>query len=86
MRAEDRKQQKKIVREVTIPEVISVQELANRMATRSSEVVKSLMKNGVLATATQTIDGDTAELVVIEFGHTVKRVADADVEIGLENS
>ena len=75
---------KKIVREVTIPEVISVQELANRMATRSSEVVKSLMKNGVLATATQTIDGDTAELVVIEFGHTVKRVSDADVEIGLE--
>ena len=54
------------------------------MATRSSEVVKSLMKNGVLATATQTIDGDTAELVVIEFGHTVKRVSDADVEIGLE--
>jgi len=75
---------KKIIREVIIPEVISVQELANRMATRSSEVVKSLMKNGVLATATQTIDGDTAELVVIEFGHTVKRVADADVEIGLE--
>ena len=75
---------KKIIREVTIPEVISVQELANRMATRSSEVVKSLMKNGVLATASQTIDGDTAELVVIEFGHTVKRVADADVEIGLE--
>ena len=75
---------KKIVREVTIPEVISVQELANRMATRSSEIVKSLMKNGVLATATQTIDGDTAELVVIEFGHTVKRVSDADVEIGLE--
>ena len=75
---------KKIVREVTIPEVITVQELANRMATRSSEVIKSLMKNGVLATANQTIDGDTAELVVIEFGHTVKRVADADVEIGLE--
>ena len=75
---------KKIIREVTIPEVITVQELANRMATRSSEVIKSLMKNGVLATANQTIDGDTAELVVIEFGHTVKRVADADVEIGLE--
>ena len=75
---------KKIIRDVTIPEVITVQELANRMATRSSEVIKSLMKNGVLATANQTIDGDTAELVVIEFGHTVKRVADADVEIGLE--
>ena len=75
---------KKIIREVTIPEVITVQELANRMAIRSSDVVKSLMKNGVLATTNQTIDGDTAELVVIEFGHTVKRVADADVEIGLE--
>ena len=75
---------KKIVREVIIPEVITVQELANRMATRSSDIVKSLMKNGVLATPSQTIDGDTAELVVIEFGHTVKRVSDADVEIGLE--
>ena len=75
---------KKIVREVTIPEFITVQELANRMAIRSGDVVKSLMKNGVLATATQSIDGDTAELVVIEFGHTVKRVSDADVEIGLE--
>ena len=75
---------KKIVREVTVPEIITVQELANRMAIRSGDVVKSLMKNGVLATATQNIDGDTAELVVIEFGHTVKRVSDADVEIGLE--
>ena len=54
------------------------------MAIRGSEVVKSLMKNGVLATANQSIDGDTAELVVIDFGHTVKRVSDADVEIGLE--
>ena len=75
---------KKIIREVTIPEVITVQELANRMAIRSGDVVKSLMKNGVLVTTNQTIDGDTAELVVIEFEHTVKRVADADVEIGLE--
>ena len=54
------------------------------MAIRGSEVVKSLMKSGVLATANQAIDGDTAELVVIDFGHTVKRVSDADVEIGLE--
>jgi translation initiation factor IF-2 len=75
---------KKIVREVIIPEIITIQELANRMAIRSGEVVKSLMKSGVLATTNQTIDGDTAELVVIEFGHTVKRVSDADVEIGLE--
>lgn len=75
---------KKIVREVIIPEIITIQELANRMAIRSGEVVKSLMKSGVLATTNQTIDGDTAELVVIEFGHTVKRVSDADVEKGLE--
>ena len=75
---------KKIIREVVIPELITVKELASRMAIRGSEVVKSLMKNGVLATANQSIDGDTAELVVIDFGHTVKRVSDADVEIGLE--
>ena len=74
---------KKIVREVIIPEVITVQELANRMAIRSADVVKALMKNGVLVTANQNVDGDTAELVVIEFGHTVKRVSDSDVEIGL---
>ena len=74
---------KKIVREVIIPEVITVQELANRMAIRSADVVKALMKNGVLVTANQNIDGDTAELVVIEFGHIVKRVSDSDVEIGL---
>jgi len=77
---------KKIVREVVIPEFITVQELANRMATRSAEVVKALMKSGVLVTANQSIDGDTAELVVIEFGHTVKRVSDSDVEIGLVDS
>ena len=75
---------KKIIREVVIPEVITVQDLAIRMAIRSGEVIKSLMKNGVLVTTNQTIDGDTAELVVMEFGHTVKRVSDADVEIGLE--
>ncbi len=76
---------KKIIREVVIPEVITVQDLAIRMAIRSGEVIKSLMKNGVLVTTNQTIDGDTAELVVMEFGHTVKRVSDADVEIGLES-
>ena len=75
---------KKIIREVVIPELITVKELANRMAIRGGEVVKSLMKSGVLATANQAIDGDTAELVVIDFGHTVKRVSDADVEKGLE--
>ena len=73
----------KVVREVVIPETITVQELANRMAERGAEVVKALMKNGIMATITQDIDGDTAELIVEEFGHTVKRVSEADVEIGL---
>lgn len=73
----------KMVREVILPETITVQELANRMAEAGGEVVKTLMKLGVMATITQTLDADTAELVISEFGHTVKRVTDADVEIGL---
>jgi len=73
----------KVFREVTIPEVISVQELANRMTERSVDVIKSLMKLGIMATASQTIDADTAELVVEELGHTAKRIAESDVEIGL---
>jgi translation initiation factor IF-2 len=74
---------RKQVRDVVVPEAITVQELANRMAERGVEVVKTLMKLGVMATINQTIDADTAELVVSEFGHRVKRVADSDVEIGL---
>ncbi|MBP6986421.1 MAG: translation initiation factor IF-2 [Alphaproteobacteria bacterium] len=74
---------KKIVREVIIPETITVQELANRMAVRTTEVIKSLMKMGVMATIHQMLDADTAELVVEEAGHIVKRVSEADVEIGL---
>jgi translation initiation factor IF-2 len=74
----------KVVREVILPETITVQELANRMAARGNEVVKVLMKMGVMATITQAIDADTAELVVSEFGHRARRVADADVELGLE--
>ena len=74
---------KKIIREVVIPEAMTVQELANRMAERSSDVIKALMKMGVMATINQTIDADTAELVVGEFGHRLRRVADADVEVGL---
>ena len=73
----------KVYREVTIPEVISVQELANRMSERSVDVIKELMKLGIMATAPQTIDADTAEVVVAELGHTPKRVAASDVEIGL---
>ena len=70
----------KIVRDVIIPEVITVQELANRMAERAVDVVKLLMKMGTMATINQTIDADTAELIVSEFGHTAKRVAEGDVE------
>jgi len=73
----------KVVREVVVPETISVQELANRMAARTGEVVKALFKLGVMATINQTIDADTAELVVAEFGHRIKRVSEADVELGL---
>jgi translation initiation factor IF-2 len=73
----------KVVRDVVVPETISVQDLASRMAERGAEVVKCLMKMGVMATITQSIDADTAELVVEEFGHRVKRVSAADVEIGL---
>jgi translation initiation factor IF-2 len=73
-----------IVREVVLPEAITVQELANRMATRAADVIKALMRMGVMATITQSIDADTAELVIGEFGHKVKRVSESDVEIGLK--
>lgn len=73
----------KVIREVVVPETITVQELANRMAERGVEVVKTLMKLGVMATINQTIDADTAELVTEEFGHKIKRVTAADVEIGM---
>ncbi|MEO3427736.1 translation initiation factor IF-2 [Pelagibius sp. CAU 1746] len=76
----------KVVREVVVPEILTVQELANRMATRGAEVVKTLMKLGVMATINQSIDADTAELVVEEFGHKVKRVSAADVEIGMRGA
>ena len=76
----------RVVREVVVPETITVQELANRMAARGGEVVKALFRMGVMATLTQSIDADTAELVVQEFGHRVKRVSESDVEIGLEGA
>ncbi|HWE76329.1 MAG TPA: translation initiation factor IF-2, partial [Stellaceae bacterium] len=77
-------EQTKIVRDVVVPETITVQELANRMAERSVDVIKTLMKMGVMATINQAIDADTAELVVTEFGHRLKRVSEADVEAGLK--
>jgi translation initiation factor IF-2 len=73
----------KIVRDVVVPETITVQELSNRMAERGADVIKTLMRMGVMATINQTIDADTAELVVTEFGHKIKRVAESDIEIGL---
>ncbi len=85
-RDESQQPQEKIIRDVVIPEVITVQELANRMAERGADVIKTLMKMGVMATINQTIDADTAELVVGEFGHRLKRVAESDVEIGLTGS
>ena len=74
----------KVFREVVIPEVITVQELANRMTERAADVVKALMKMGVMATINQPLDADTAELVATEFGHRVRRVSAADIEIGLD--
>jgi translation initiation factor IF-2 len=79
-----RADQVRVVREVILPETITVQELANRMAARAGDVIKSLMKMGVMATITQSLDADTAELVVQEFGHKAKRVSDSDVEQGLD--
>jgi translation initiation factor IF-2 len=83
MRLHGEAEQQKIVREVIVPETITVQELANRMAERGVDVVKSLMRMGVMATVNQVIDADTAELVVSEFGHRLRRVAESDVEIGM---
>ena len=73
-------EREKIVREVQVPEAIVVSELANRMAERVAEVVKSLMKMGMMVTQNQSIDADTAELIIEEFGHKIVRVSDADVE------
>jgi translation initiation factor IF-2 len=81
--------QAKIQREVVIPEVITIQELANRMAERGVDVIKYLMKDGAMHKITDVIDSDTAQLVAEEFGHVVRRVSEADVEegfIGAEDS
>ncbi len=73
----------KLVREVIIPEVINIQELANRMSERAVDVIRLLMKQGAMHKITDVIDADTAQLIAEEMGHTVKRVAAADVEEGL---
>ncbi|MBI4273234.1 MAG: translation initiation factor IF-2 N-terminal domain-containing protein, partial [Rhizobiales bacterium] len=75
----------KLIREVTIPETITIQDLANRMAERAVDVIRLLMKQGHMATINDVIDADTAQLIAEELGHTVKRVAESDVEEGLFN-
>jgi translation initiation factor IF-2 len=76
-------QKEKLIREVIIPEAITIQELANRMSERAVEVIRMLMKQGAMHKITDVIDADTAQLIAEELGHTVKRVAAADVEEGL---
>jgi translation initiation factor IF-2 len=73
----------KLIREVIIPETITIQELANRMSERGVDVIRLLMKQGHMATINDTIDADTAQLIAEELGHSVKRVAESDVEEGL---
>jgi translation initiation factor IF-2 len=73
----------KIAREVTVPETITIQELANRMSERGVDVIRILMAQGHMAKITDTIDADTAQLIAEELGHTVRRVAEADVEEGM---
>jgi translation initiation factor IF-2 len=73
----------KVIKEVVIPETITVQELANRMAEKSADVIKRLMGLGVMATINQPIDADTAQIIVEDMGHKFKRIADSDVEEGL---
>jgi len=74
-------QREKQVREVIVPEAITVQELANRMAEKGADLVKALFKMGMMVTVNQAIDQDTAELLVEEFGHRIQRVSESDVEI-----
>ena len=76
----------KQIRDVIIPDTIVVSELANRMSEKTADVVRELMKNGIMATAAQVIDADTAELITNEFGHKVKRISESDVELDLANN
>ncbi|MDF0487017.1 translation initiation factor IF-2 [Sphingomonas sp. H39-1-10] len=79
-----REVQAKQVRDVQVPETITVQELANRMAEKGADLVKTLFKMGMPVTMTQTIDQDTAELLVTEFGHNIVRVSDSDIDLAIE--
>ena len=84
-RAMHNEPREKVMREVTVPETITIQELAQRMSERAVDVVKFFMKQGQILKPGDVVDADTAELVATEFGHTVKRVAEADIEEGLFN-
>ncbi len=79
-------QKEKILREVILPETITIQELANRMSERAVDVIRMLMKQGQMVKITDVIDADTAQLIAEELGHTVRRVAESDVEEGLFDS
>ncbi|MBY0582232.1 MAG: translation initiation factor IF-2 [Sphingomonas sp.] len=81
-----REAQAKQVRDVAVPETITVQELANRMAEKGADLVKALFKMGMPVTLTQTIDQDTAELLVTEFGHNIVRVSDSDIDLALDTT
>jgi translation initiation factor IF-2 len=81
-----REVQAKQVRDVQVPEAITVQELANRMAEKGADLVKTLFKLGMPVTMTQTIDQDTAELLVTEFGHNIVRVSDSDIDLALDTT
>ena len=81
-----REAQAKQIRDVQVPEAITVQELANRMAEKGADLVKALFKMGMPVTMTQTIDQDTAELLVTEFGHNISRVSESDVDIAVDTT
>ena len=83
---EDQKEYKKLSREVDLPELITVSELADRMSEKTGDVVKKLFTMGVVVTSNQAIDADTAEIIIGEFGHTTKRVSHSDVENVLDES
>ena len=85
LQSQDQSDETKFSREVSVPDIITVQELANRMAEKTADVVKSLMKMGVMANATQSLDADTAELVVSELGHKSIRVTDDDLLKDIED-
>ncbi|MBB4076432.1 translation initiation factor IF-2 [Bartonella fuyuanensis] len=84
-RAQNQEPREKISREVVLPETITIQELAQRMTERSVDVIKFLMKQGQMVKPGDIIDADVAELIAVEFGHTVKRVLESDVEEGIFN-